>query len=197
MRIMAIDALYEAFVHTMVEGASKLLLDLEMAGEAELRLGFLQKELRFLGVVWVVAIGAADIILQVRRATEVGVFSTILVAAQAARADVFGGRVLEREDLRFIATTLDVFLARPVASLATVPFGTAPRIKSGSKMRRRFELLEKTLRRHVLMAGLASFLADVKRRVSRTLVVDSLTAFLIGRRGLRSGGRFGILSGLG
>lgn len=196
MRIMAIDALYEAFVHTMVEGASELLLDLEMAGEAELRLSFLQKELRFLGVVWVVAIGAADIILQVRRAAEIGVFSTVLVAAQAARADVLGGRVLESEDLRFVATTLNVFLARPVASLATVPFGTAPRIKSGSKMRRRFELLEKTLRRHVLMAGLASFLADVKRRVSRTLVVDSLTAFLISRRGLRSGGRFRILSGL-
>ena len=81
MRIVAIDALYEAFVDAMVEGTSELLLDLKMAGEAKLRLLLLHKELRFLSVVWVVAIGAADIVLQVRRATEVRVFSTILMAA--------------------------------------------------------------------------------------------------------------------
>ena len=81
MRIVAIYTLYEAFVDAMMEGTGELLLDLKMAGEAELRLLLPHKELRFLGVVRVVAIGAADIVLQVRRATEVRVFSSILMAA--------------------------------------------------------------------------------------------------------------------
>ena len=129
MWIVAIDALYEAFVDAMVEGTSEMLLDLKMAGEAELRLLLLHKELRFLGVVWVVAIGAADIVLKVGGASEIRMLGAILVAAQAASADLFGRRVFKREDLGLVTPTFHVLLAGTMASLATVPFGPVLRVE--------------------------------------------------------------------
>src|SRR5262245_18881018 len=94
VRIVAIDALYKAFVNAMVEGTGKCLLHLQVAVETELRLLLPHQVLRFLGIVRIVAVGAADIVLQVRGAPEVCLLSAVLMTAQAARADIFGGRVL-------------------------------------------------------------------------------------------------------
>ena len=88
VRIVAIVALHESFVHAMVECPVELLLYLLMAAVAEQRRFFLHQELAFFGVVRIVAIDAAHSILQVRRAREVAVLLAILVAIQAARADL-------------------------------------------------------------------------------------------------------------
>jgi hypothetical protein len=106
-----------------------------MARETELGLLLSQQVLRFLGVVRIVAVGAADIVLQVRGAAEVRVLSAVLVTAQAASTDIFGGRVLEREDFRFVAATFYVFLPGTMAGLATVPFGPSLCVESRGEVR--------------------------------------------------------------
>ena len=52
MRIMAVGALDQSFVHTMVEGHIELRLLLQMARIAKLRLGFDEQKLCFFRVVW-------------------------------------------------------------------------------------------------------------------------------------------------
>src|SRR5262249_35061999 len=86
--IGAINALDQAFVNAMVEGTGECLLHLQVAVETELGLLLAQQVLGFLGIVRIVAVGAADIVLQVRGAPEVCVLSAVLMTAQAARADV-------------------------------------------------------------------------------------------------------------
>src|SRR5262249_50177846 len=127
--IVAINALDQAFVNAMVEGTGECLLHLQVAVETELGLLLAQQVLVFLGIVRIVAVGAADIVLQVRGAPEVCVLSAVLMTAQAARADVFGGRVFEREDLGFVAAAFHVFLAGTVARFTAVPFGSSPGVE--------------------------------------------------------------------
>src|ERR1700682_274027 len=62
VRIVAIIALHEPFVHAMVEGARELLLDLQMAAVTKLGGFLLHQELTFLGVVWAVAVRASDVV---------------------------------------------------------------------------------------------------------------------------------------
>ena len=135
VRIMAIDALYKTFVNAMVEGAGEGLLHLQVALVTELGLLLPHQMLRFLGIVRIVAVGAADIVLQVRGAPEVCVLSAVLVTAQAARADLLGGRVLEREDLGFVAAAFHVFLAGTVARFTAVPFGSSPCVERRGEVR--------------------------------------------------------------
>lgn len=66
VRIVAVAALHHSFVHSVMEGAGELLLGLQMAAVAEARLLLLHQELAFLGVMRIVAICAADIVLQMR-----------------------------------------------------------------------------------------------------------------------------------
>lgn len=106
-----------------------------MARVTQLGLLLPQQELSFLGAVRIVAVGAADIVLKVRGAAEVRVLSAVLMTAQAARADVFGGYALEREDLGFVAATLYVFLAGTVARFTAVPFGSSLCIERSSEVR--------------------------------------------------------------
>src|ERR1700745_1091163 len=104
-----------------MEGARELLLCFEMAAVTELRLLFLHQKLAFLGVMWRVAIGAADVVLQVRGAAKICVLFAILMAIQTAGTDFLCGNVLESKNLAFVATSIDVFLARPMTTLAAPP----------------------------------------------------------------------------
>ena len=129
MWIVAINALYKALVDAMVEGSGECLLQLEVAGVTKLRLFLPHEVLGFLRIVWIVAIGAADIVLKVGGASEIRMLGAILVAAQAASADLFGRRVLKREDLGLVTPAFHMLLAGTMASLATVPFGPVLRVE--------------------------------------------------------------------
>jgi hypothetical protein len=135
VRIVAIDALYKAFINAMVEGTGECLLHLQVAVVTELGLLLPHQVLRFLGIVRIVAVGAADIVLQVRGAPEVSVLGAVLVTAQAARAVVFRGCVLEREDLGFVPAAFHVFLTGTVARFTAVPFGSSPCVERRGEVR--------------------------------------------------------------
>src|SRR5580765_426573 len=96
-----------------------------------------------------------------RRACEIALLLADLVAVQAARASVGRGHSLETEDLGFVATALDVCLARAMARFAAVPLRPPLRVQRGDKMRRSLVVLIEILRRHVLVTCLAGLCADV------------------------------------
>jgi len=121
--VVAIRAFYKALVDPMVEGPGERLLHFQVARVTELRLLLTQQVLRFLGVMRIMAIGTSNIALQMRGASEIRMLRSVFVTAQAARATVFGGHVLEREDLGFVAAAFDVFLTGTVTRLTAVPFG--------------------------------------------------------------------------
>ena len=63
MRVVAVAALYEPLVHTMMKGSRELLLDLQMAPVTELRPLILRQELAVFRVMRAVAIRASDVVL--------------------------------------------------------------------------------------------------------------------------------------
>src|SRR5215472_11370649 len=69
-----------------------------------------------------VAVGAADVIRLVGRAQKVAVLFPVLMAREAALADLRGNYVAERKYLRRIAA-LGMVFARSVAALAALAHG--------------------------------------------------------------------------
>ena len=86
VRVMTIGALHHAFIHAVMEGTIELLLGFQMATVAKLRQLLFHQELAFLGVVRRMAVDAADVILQVGRASKITVFFAVGMAVQATRA---------------------------------------------------------------------------------------------------------------
>ncbi len=127
--IVAVIALHEAFVHTVMEGAIELLLHFLVAAIAKQRRLFLHQELAFLRMVRRVAVYAAHVVLQVRGTSVVAVLLSVRVASQAACADFLGRGILECKDLRFIAATVDVSFPWTVACFAAVPLWTFLRVQ--------------------------------------------------------------------
>ena len=121
MWVMAVVALYQSFVDSMMERPVELLPHFLMAAVAELRRLFLHQKLTFLRMVGRVAIYAAHVVLQVRGASVVAVLLSVCMASQAARADFRSRSVLESENLGLVATTIDVCLPWTVARLTTMP----------------------------------------------------------------------------
>ena len=121
---MAVGALHQAFVHTVMERPRELLLGLQMAAIAKLRLLFFHQKLRFLGMVWVVAIGATYIVLQVSGPAIVGMLFSVLMASEAACADFLCGSILKRENFGLVSAGIHVRFSRSVAGLAAVPCGS-------------------------------------------------------------------------
>src|SRR5579862_8805840 len=80
MRIVAVRTLNQSFVYAMVKGPRKLLTHFQMAAVTKLWLLLFHQVVAFLGVMRIVAIGAADIVLQVRGAPKIGVFGAVLMA---------------------------------------------------------------------------------------------------------------------
>src|ERR1700687_3859590 len=86
--IVAVVALHHAFIHSVMERAVELLLHFLVAAIAEHGGLFLHQELAFLRVVGRVAVRATDSVLEVSGAREVVMLFAILVALQAACADL-------------------------------------------------------------------------------------------------------------
>ncbi len=153
----------------MVEGARELLLCFEMTAVTELRLLFLHQKLAFFSVMWRVAIGAPDVVLQVRGAAKICVLFAILMAIQAAGTHFLSRNVLEGKDLAFVSASVDVFLARAMTSLATLPLGPFLGVH-GREVRRSLVVLVEILSGRVLVAALAHFGTNIERRVGGPLV---------------------------
>jgi hypothetical protein len=153
-----------------MEGACELLLCFEMAAVTELRLLFLHQKLAFFGVMRRVAVGAPDVVLQVRGAAKICVLFTILMAIQAAGTDFLRRNVLEGENLALVSSSIDVFFARPMTSLATLPLWSFLGMHGGHEVRRSFVVLVETLSGRVLVAALAHFGTNIERWVGGPLV---------------------------
>jgi len=162
VRIVAVAAFHQPFVHTMMERPVKLLLGFQVAAVAQLGLLLLHQKLALFCVVRVVTTRAANIVLQVGGASKIAVLLTILVAHQASRADVFRRSIFEREDLAFVPAAIHVGLAWTVASFATVPLWALASIEGGGKVRRILIVLKEILRRHVFVARFAGFRTHVE-----------------------------------
>lgn len=87
--VMAVTALDQAFIHTMVKGHRKLGLLLQMAGVAELWLGFHQQVLFRFRVVRGVAVDTAHAVLGVDRVDAIHMLGAARMASQTAVADGF------------------------------------------------------------------------------------------------------------
>lgn len=90
MGIVTIGALDETFIYAMMKRPLKLLRDFLMAAIAKLRLLFFHQVLRFLGMVWRMAVRATHVVLQVGGACEIAVLFPVAMATQAAIADFLG-----------------------------------------------------------------------------------------------------------
>src|SRR4029077_13525905 len=98
-----------------------------------------------------VAIGAPDVILQVRRAAKICVLFAILMAIQAAGTHFLCRNVLEGKNFTFVSASIDVFLAWPMTSLATLPLWPFLGIHGGHEVRRSFVVLVEILGGRVLV----------------------------------------------
>lgn len=117
MRIVAIGALDEAFVHAMVERHGELRFLLEMAGIAELGLRFDEQEVCVLAVMRRVAGSAGDIVLRMHGIDGIHVFRAGGMAGKAAGID-FPGRVAW-EDKDFCLVTAPGYV-RPTGAVAAL-----------------------------------------------------------------------------
>jgi hypothetical protein len=168
--IVAVSTLYEALIHAMMEGAVELLLLIEMAAVAQGRLAGLEQELALLCVVRIMAVRTAHAILEMYGARIVTVLGSVLMATQAPRADFLCGRSFESEYLGLVAAAVDVGLSGTVARFAHVPLRSFFLVHGGDKVRRALVVLDEILGRHVFVAGLASFLAHIARRIRRPFI---------------------------
>src|SRR4029077_10583311 len=98
MRIVAIGALNEAFVHAVVERNFKLRPHLKMAGVTKLRLALHEQELLDGGMMGRMAIDATDLVACMLRATCVHMCGVFCVAIEAALIHFLGCRLIEAED---------------------------------------------------------------------------------------------------
>jgi len=123
VRVVAVAALHESFIDAVVKRTIELLFGFKVTAVTKLRLAFLHQKLTLLLSVRVVAIGAADIALQMRRPSEVAVLFAVLMTGEAARADLFRRSVSEREYFRLVSAAIDMLFSRPVTGFAALPFG--------------------------------------------------------------------------
>lgn len=128
VRIVAIAAGHQTFIHFVMKGLSERRLDVGVAAIAELWLRHFEKALFAFRLMDTVAAGAANLSLTVRRVRKIRM--RISMAAEAFIIHRFGRRLAELEDLGCISAGIDVCLAGPVAvfagdALATVHQGHA------------------------------------------------------------------------
>ena len=153
-----------------MEGARELLLCFEMAVVTQLRLLFLHQKLAFFGVMWRVAIGAPDVVLQVRGASKICVLFAILMAIQAAGTHFLCRNVLEGKNLTFVSASINVFLARPMTSLATLPLWPFLGVHGGYEVRRSLVVPVEIFSWRVLVAAFARFGTNIELSVGGPLV---------------------------
>ena len=161
VRIVAVAAFHQAFVHAVMKWAVELLLGLKVAPVAKLRLRHFHQVFRLFRVVRRMAIDAAHVVLQVRRTRIVAVFFAVGVAPQAAGADIFCGGVLKGKNLSLVASPLDVLFPGAMTRFASVPLRSFLGIQRRYVVRRRFVILKEILGGHVFVAGLTSFRSNI------------------------------------
>jgi len=116
MRIMAVSALDQALFHLVMERHVELRLDVGVALEAQLRLRDLEQVILVFAHVNAVATDAAYVGFAMSRTLKVGVLT--LVATKTLLVNFLGRSLAGVEDLGYIASTIDVRLARTMATLA-------------------------------------------------------------------------------
>jgi hypothetical protein len=92
------------------------------------------------------------------------------MAIQAAGTHFLRRNVLEGKNLTFVSTSIDVFLARPMTGLATLPLWSFLGIHGGHEVRRSFVVLVEILGGRVLVAAFAHFGTNIERGVGGPLV---------------------------
>jgi len=152
MDVMAVAALDQAFVYSMVIGLREVGLRGCMTSVAEAGLCPNEEMLRFLGVVRRVAIQAPNIVARVRRRGEVPLFMFCTVAGQAKGIGILFRHRLETNDLAHIAAALYVRGSGTVTGLTTVSV-----VQGGLEMRCVFEVLFVK----VFMTGFADVHSDI------------------------------------
>ena len=121
VRAVAIVALDQPFVHPVVERSRKLCAHIHVAAVAQFRRLRFHQKLAFLCVMRRVAINATYAVRQMHGAVVVTVLFGVLVAPQAARTGLLWRRVLERENLALVPSTVHMFFARSMTRLTPMP----------------------------------------------------------------------------
>ncbi len=126
MRIMAVRALDDAFIHPMFKRHGELRANGAVAGVAQLGLGLGEQKFRRGGFVNRMAVGAYHVLLRVCAAADVRSRNGLAVAAQAGVQGFVGGQFGESDNGRFPSASLDVGLAWSVAAFAAACFQAIP-----------------------------------------------------------------------
>jgi hypothetical protein len=118
--VVAVTALDEAFVYSVVIRLRKVSLRVDMTSVAEIRLCSNKQMLLFFGVMWRVAVQASNIVARMRRSRKVSLLMTIAVATQAAGIGVLLRHRLEADNLGHIAPAFYVRGPGTVTGLAAM-----------------------------------------------------------------------------
>ena len=152
VRIVAIGALDEAFIYSMVERHIELSSLRQMARVAKLGLSFYQQEFFCFRMMRRMAGNAADVVLRMHRIDGIHVFGATGVARQAAGVDILCRVILEDKNLGDIPATSDVGRSWPMTAFASLVRRAALRIERGLPVR---TLLPGVV--NVVVASLADF----------------------------------------
>ena len=180
---VAIIALEKPLGHTVMKRPGKLGAHIPMAAIAELRRFGLQEKLALFCMMRRVAVDATHAVHEVRRALVVGMLFGVLVTAEAPRTRLLRRRILERENLCYVAPAVHMFFSRAVARFAAMPFRTLVTVElgfhRGSDMGRGFELVI-----NFFVAGLAGVRANIQRRIGGAYVLLPQVASILSLGGL-------------
>ena len=120
VRVMAVTALHQPFVHPVVKRFGKIRLGRGMAAIAQLGLVLNQQELSLLGVMGRMAIQTAHIVAGMSRFGEMRLRLIFAVASQTARTRLLPRHILEGEYLGDVAGAGHVSRAGTMAAFATL-----------------------------------------------------------------------------
>ena len=120
MRIVAIRASHEAFIHAVFEGHGELRSYIGVAGVAEFRLSFCQQCFWRRCLVDRMAGCADNVGRGVRRSLDVGAAQRLAMASEAGVQNFLRLQHRERLDRRLAAASLNMFLPGPVAGFAAL-----------------------------------------------------------------------------
>jgi hypothetical protein len=118
MRIMAVIALHQPFIHSVVIRFGKVCLGRSMASVAQLRLALDQQVLLFLGMMRRVAIDTSNVTAGVGGLGEVRLLVTFAVAGQTPCAGLLPGSPFEHKYLGLVAAARYMVRTRAMAALA-------------------------------------------------------------------------------
>jgi hypothetical protein len=171
MDVVAVAALDETFVYSMVIRFRESGLGGHMTSIAKLGLSLNEEVLRLFGVVRRVAVQAANIVARVRRRGEVPLLMLFTVTTQATGVGILLRHRREADDLGHVPAAFYVRGSGAVTGLTSVPV-----------VERRFEMrcVFEVFLVQVLVTGLTSVNSDI---LGLRLLGWGATVFLRGRRG--------------